>query len=110
MIDRVEATFDIKSDQLVGDTAYGTGPMLNWMVNEKQIAPHIPVWDKSARDDDTLTSKAFQWDAKSGKYLCPQGQPLRSEWHPFKKLRTHITKDNTFQYRASRSDCAAYPI
>ena len=110
MIDRVEATFDIKPERLVGDTAYGTGPMLNWIVNEKQIAPHIPVWDKSERDDDTLTSKAFQWDAKSGEYRCPQGKPLRSEWRPFKKRRTHITKDNTIKYRASRIDCAACPI
>mgnify|MGYP003514031535 FL=1 len=39
MIERGEATFDIKPDRLVGDTAYGTDPMLNWMVNEKQIVP-----------------------------------------------------------------------
>ena len=39
MIDRVEATFDIKPDRWVGDTAYGSGPMLGWIVNEKQIAP-----------------------------------------------------------------------
>ena len=110
MIDRVEATFDIKPDRLVGDTAYGTGPMLNWMVNEKQIAPHIPVWDKSERDDDTLTSKDFQWNAEAGEYRCPQGKPLRSDWRPFKKQRTHITKDNTIKYRASRFDCAACPI
>ncbi len=110
MVDRVQATFDIKPDRLVGDTAYGTGPMLNWMVNEKQIAPHIPVWDKSERDDDTLTSKDFQWNAEAGEYRCPQGKPLRSDWRPFKKLRTHITKDNTIKYRASRADCAACPI
>ena len=110
MIDRVEATFDIKPDRLVGDTAYGTGPMLNWMVNEKQIAPHIPVWDKSERDDDTLTSKDFQWNPEAGEYRCPQGKPLRSDWRPFKKQRTHITKDNTIKYRASRFDCAACPI
>ena len=110
MIDRVEATFDIKPDRLVGDTAYGTGPMLNWMVNEKQIAPHIPVWDKSERDDGTLTSKDFQWNPEAGEYRCPQGKPLRSDWRPFKKQRTHITKDNTIKYRASRSDCAACPI
>ena len=110
MIDRVEATFDIKPDRLVGDTAYGTGPMLNWIVNDKKIAPHIPVWDKSERDDDTLTSKDFQWNAEAGEYRCPQGKPLRSDWRPFKKLRTHITKDNTIKYRASRSDCAACPF
>jgi hypothetical protein len=28
MIDRVEELFDIKPDRLIGDTAYGTAPML----------------------------------------------------------------------------------
>ena len=37
MIERVEEKFDIKPDRLIGDTAYGTGPMLAWMVNEKDI-------------------------------------------------------------------------
>jgi hypothetical protein len=35
MIDRVEAQFDIKPERLIGDTAYGTAPMLAWMVEEK---------------------------------------------------------------------------
>jgi hypothetical protein len=109
-IDRVEATFDSKPDRLVGDTAYGSGPMLDWIVNDKKIAPHIPVWDRSERDDDTLTSNDFQWDAQVGEYRCPEGHPLRSEWRPFKKLRTHITKDNTIKYRASLADCAGCPI
>ena len=47
MIDRVEERFDLKPRRLVGDTAYGTGPMLGWMVEEKRIAPHVPVWDRS---------------------------------------------------------------
>jgi len=28
MIDRVEAQFDIKPERLIGDTAYGTAPMI----------------------------------------------------------------------------------
>jgi hypothetical protein len=27
------------------------GPMLNWLVEEKQITPHIPVIDKSKREE-----------------------------------------------------------
>ncbi len=34
MIDRVEERFDIKPRRLVGDTAYGTAPLLGWMVDE----------------------------------------------------------------------------
>ena len=51
MIERVERQFDLKPKRLVGDTAYGTAPMLDWIVNNKQIELHIPVWEKSERDD-----------------------------------------------------------
>jgi hypothetical protein len=51
MIERVEQRFHIKPQRLAGDTAYGTASLLGWMVNDKGIAPHVPVWDKSARTD-----------------------------------------------------------
>jgi transposase len=44
MIDRVEDKFDMKPARLVGDTNYGSAAMLGWLVDEKRIAPHIPVW------------------------------------------------------------------
>jgi len=110
MIDRVEATFDIKPDRLVGDTAYGSGSMLGWIVNEKQIAPHIPVWEKSEREDGTLSSNDFRWDQKTDEYRCPQGHALRSQWRSFKTPRTHVTQDGTIKYRASQFDCATCPI
>lgn len=46
MIERTEERFGLKPERLVGDTAYGAAPMLNWLVEEKGIAPHIPVFDK----------------------------------------------------------------
>src|SRR5271169_4882975 len=49
MIDRVEERFDLKPKRLVGDTAYGTAAMLNWLVEEKQIEPRVPVWDHTQR-------------------------------------------------------------
>jgi transposase len=47
MVDRVEERFDLKPERLIGDTAYGTAPMLAWMVEEKGIEPHVPVWDRT---------------------------------------------------------------
>ena len=44
----------LKPERLVGDTACGAAPMLNWLVEEKGIAPRIPVFDKSKRDDGTF--------------------------------------------------------
>lgn len=32
MVERVEAQFDLTPERLIGDTAYGTAPMLAWMV------------------------------------------------------------------------------
>lgn len=107
MIDRVERRFQLRPSRLVGDTAYGTAPMLAWMVQDKQIAPHVPVWDKTGRMDGLLTISDFKWSADYNEYTCPEGRPLRSEWRPFKHPRTHITKADTVIYRASQMDCAA---
>ena len=54
MIDRVEEKFAIKPQRLVGDTNYGVAAMLGWLVDEKMIAPHVPVWDKSEHHDGTF--------------------------------------------------------
>ena len=62
MVQRVEERFDIKPTRLVGDTAYGTAPMLNWMVSEKQIEPHVRVWGNTQRTADTRSRDEFAWD------------------------------------------------
>jgi len=110
MIERVEQRFDLKPARLIGDMAYGTADILGWMVNEKSIEPHVPVWDKTQRQDDTLSSSDFQWDEQANEYRCPQGQRLRSEWRAFKRPRTHITKANTIIYHASQAACTNCPM
>src|SRR2546423_13023086 len=55
MIDRTERCFKLKPKRLVADTRYGTGRFLGWLVKDKKITPHIPVRDKSDRDDGVLT-------------------------------------------------------
>ena len=60
MIDRTAERFALKPKRLIADTAYGTGRFLGWLVKEKRIAPHIPVWDKSQRDDGTFSRDAFK--------------------------------------------------
>ena len=49
MIERTEERFGIKPERLAADTAYGSAANLNWLVEEKQIAPHIPVIDIFSR-------------------------------------------------------------
>ena len=110
MIERVEERFDLKPERLIGDMAYGSAELLGWMVDEKGIEPHVPVWDKTQRDDETLSSSDFQWDEQADEYRCPQGKALRKQRRAFKNLRTHITKAGTVIYRASQSDCANCPM
>jgi hypothetical protein len=107
MIERVEGRFGIKPQRLIGDTAYGTATMLNWIVEQKQIEPHTPVWEKAERQDGTYGRSDFIWDAEADCYRCPAGKLLQRYRRKFKKKRTGINKDNHIRYSATRHDCDA---
>ena len=110
MVDRVEEQFGLKPDRLIGDTVYGAAPMLSWLVEEKGIEPHIPVWDKSERHDGTFSRSDFQWDEAADEYRCPGGKLLRSrQRHRGYKPGT-VTRANTIIYRASELDCKPCPL
>ena len=51
-------------------------PNLNWLVKDKDIAPHIPVIDKSKRDDGTFGRDDFTFDKERNVYICPAGKIL----------------------------------
>ena len=102
MIDRTEACFDLKPRRLAADTAYGTGKFLGWLVKEKKITPHIPVWDKSERQDGTFSLADFKWDSRRGIYVCPNGKPLRTSGT--------IHSDQRRRYRALKRDCDVCPL
>src|SRR5205085_1990720 len=61
MIERTEERFGLKPQRLAADSPYGAAPMLNWLVEEKQIAPHIPVLDRSKREDGTFSRQNFRY-------------------------------------------------
>lgn len=107
MIERVEDKFGMQPDRLVGDTNYGSAAMLNWLV-DKQIEPHVPVWDKSGRDDGTFSRSEFQWKEDANEYHCPEGHALRNDWQAGRPPN-RITKDDTIIYRSLKSVCAACP-
>jgi transposase len=98
MIERTEERFGLKPERLVGDTAYGAAPMLNWLVEEKGIAPHIPVFDKSKRDDGTFSRSDFQYDPTSDVYHCPAGKTLTT-------TGTIVNDGTTLLYLARKHDC-----
>lgn len=110
MLDRVESKFAIRPQRLMGDMAYGAAPMLGWLVDERGIEPHVPVWDKSQRKDDSFSVSDFEWCSDDDEYRCPGGNTLRHFRRPFAKPRTGITKDNTKIYKASKADCGVCPL
>jgi IS5 family transposase len=78
MLDRTEKCFGLKPKRLAADTAYGTGKFLGWLVKVKKIIPHIPVWEKSDRQDGIFSRSDFRWNRKRGVYICPNGKLLQT--------------------------------
>ena len=76
MIERTEQRFAIEPQRFAGDTAYGSGANLDWLVNVAKIAPHIPVNDKSKREDGTFCREDFPFDKERNVYICPTGKVL----------------------------------
>jgi len=110
MIDRTAQRHDVTPDRLAADTAYGSAEMLAWLVDERGIEPHIPVFDKSERSDGTFSRDDFTYDEEADVYVCPAGKELRKYRRAFTVPRTGVQKDNTVRYRASKRDCDVCPM
>ena len=98
MIERTENRFGLRPDWLAADTAYGSAGNLGWLVEEKGIAPHIPVIDKSKRDDGTFSRADFTYDAERDCYICPEGAYLITTGR--------VRDDATLSYLASVNEPA----
>ena len=92
MIERVRERFGLRLRRLASDTVYGAVRLLKWLV-DRNIAPHIPVWDKSARTDGTFSRTDFVFDRSRNIYICPNGKLLHTTGtvidgiHPVKAVR-----------------------
>jgi hypothetical protein len=102
MVERTEQRFGLNPKWLVGDTAYGSGKNLNWLVNDKDIKPHIPVIDKSQREDGTFSREDFTFDKERNVYVCPAGKLLTTTGT--------VIDGETLRYLASTSDCRGCPL
>jgi transposase len=100
MIDRTADRFGLRPERLAGDTAYGSAEMLNWLVEERNIAPHIPVIDKSARRDGTFAREDFRYNHDNDTYTCPAGKTLTTSG-------TLVNDGATLLYRGSTMDCGS---
>jgi transposase len=100
MIERSINRFDLYPSRLLGDSAYGSAEMLGWLADEHGIAPHVAVFDKSARNDGTFSREEFTYDHQRNIYSCPGGNPLTA-------TGTLVNDGATILYRASKHDCQA---
>ncbi len=106
MIERTEDRFALKPNHVAGDVAYGTGEMLGWLWQRK-IDPHIPVWDKSAREDGTFSRADFTYDGGNDRYVCPGGKELKRYRVAGRMAKAKPPKDGIHKYRARKADCDA---
>jgi Transposase DDE domain len=110
MIDRTQARFGLTPSYLVADSAYGSAHNLAWLVKERDIAPHIPVFDQSIRTDGTFSRSDFAWDGEQDRYTCPVGKELVQFHRTYQTPRSGITKSGQRLYRASTKDCRVCPL
>jgi hypothetical protein len=74
------------------------GSKPHWLVQDKKIAPHIPVIDKSRREDGTFSRDDFTFDKQRNVYTCPAGKTLTTTGRL-------VNDGETLLYRASMRDC-----
>jgi transposase len=60
MVERTEQRHDLKPNWLTADTAYGTGKLLAWLL-DKNITPHIPVWERCPSSDGMFSRSEFTY-------------------------------------------------
>ena len=102
MIERTKKLVGLHPKRFAADTTYGSANNLAWLVKKKGIEPHIPVFDKSRRDDGTLSRSDFTWYEDYDIYTCPQGKVLHT---------TGTVHDGrTRLYRSKNTDCDVCPL
>ena len=102
MLDRVNDRFDLKPQRIAADVAYGTGEFLGNLV-DREIEPHIPVWDQSAvAANGRFTRADFEFDKERNVYVCPNGKLLRTSGKAY--------GGTTLKYHARKNDCTSCPL
>ncbi|WP_262266397.1 IS1182 family transposase [Microvirga yunnanensis] len=101
MLERTTERFGLKPERLAADSAYGSAEMLHWLVDERKIEPHVPVIDKSTREDGTFSRSDFKYDPETDTYT--EGKTLTTSG-------TVVNEGTTRLYRGSTFDCGPCPL
>ncbi len=97
LVSRVTTKLGIAPASLAADKAYGSGPLLGWLV-DRGITPYVPVIDRTRQRDGFFTRDAFRYDREADAYRCPADKPLS-----YKGI-TRATQVRV--YRSRPADCA----
>ena len=108
MLGRVKDRFDLDPERPIADAAYGSGPMLDWLV-KRDIKPHIPVLDQSGRKDGTWSRADFEWDAENDQNICPEGEALKQFRRNYSDPNRGPSDKGVAKYRALKLTCQACP-
>lgn len=108
MIERTQDRFGLWPERLAADSAYGSAENLAWLVHERGIEPHIPIIDKSQRQDGSFERADFAFDHAADAYTCPAGKALRPRQKTYRKPLAD--EDGMVRYRASKFDCEPCPL
>jgi transposase len=106
MLDRTQERFGIWPERLAADTGYGDAANLAWLVHERGIEPHIPVFEKS-RTDGSFGRTDFTYDHETDSYACPGGKQLRQFWQQGRAAKAKPPADGIYKYRARKAECDA---
>ena len=110
MINRTETAFGLKPERLTADTAYGTGKLLAWLL-DKDITPHIPVWERYERTDGMFSRLDFTYEAERDVYICPNGRPLRTSGTVHDgRVRNYLTQPGDCRVCKLKERCTRAPF
>ncbi|EJL22703.1 IS1182 family transposase [Novosphingobium sp. AP12] len=107
MIDRTQERFGIWPQRLAADTGYGDAANIAWLVHERGIEPHIPIFDHARRRTGSFQRDEFRYDHQHDLYVCPGSKELFPRRRNFAALRGDVDQDGFIRYRASKHDCDA---
>ena len=103
MLERTETRFGMKPTFLAADSAYGSADSLAWFVKQKTITPHIPVFDKSNRTDDTFSESISNSTSSATVTPAPRAKNWSIPTHLRNSQKRRHSRGDT-NYRASKLD------
>ena len=101
LVSRAQAKLGIQPSSLAADKAYGSAPLLGWLI-ERKITPYIPVIDRTRQRDGFFMRDAFTYDHLADAYRCPADKPLT--------YCGTVSATQVRRYHSRAADCAGCPL